>query len=111
LDGAKELLSETELVVLEVSFFEFFKGIPQFYDVVRYMKERGFVVYDVVDRQLRDLDGALAQADVAFAKEDGMFRRFTTPGAQGSPVDRKSRSDTSDRGRCVKRPWRLRGRT
>jgi FkbM family methyltransferase len=75
LNGASKTLADTELVLLEVSFFEFFVNGPQFYDVVHYMKERGFVAYDIVDGHNRPLDGALAQVDIAFVKENGMFRK------------------------------------
>ena len=34
LRGAIETLNETELVILEVSMFEFMVNLPQFYDVV-----------------------------------------------------------------------------
>lgn len=74
LEGARGILADTELVVLEVSLFEFFIGGPQFYDVVHYMKERGFVVYDIVGGGNRPFDGALGQVDLAFVKENGMFR-------------------------------------
>jgi FkbM family methyltransferase len=80
LDGARRILEETELVFLEVSFFELFAGAPQFYDVVRYMKKRGFVVYDIAAGHQRPLDGALVQTDVAFVKENGMFRRSNALG-------------------------------
>ena len=76
LDGAQETLTQTEVVVLEVSLFEFLKGAPQLFDVVSYMKERGFVVYDVILGRNRPLDNALAQVDIAFVKEDGMFRQI-----------------------------------
>jgi len=75
LDGAKEVLEDTELVILEVSLFQFVVGGPQFYDVVSYMKQCGFVVYDVFGALKRPLDGALAQLDVAFVKETGLFRK------------------------------------
>ena len=75
LDGAQEVLKETELVILEVSLFQFFTNGPQFFDVVSYMKERNFVVYDIFGGHLRPLDGALAQVDIAFAKADGVFRK------------------------------------
>jgi FkbM family methyltransferase len=75
LDGAEGTLSNTEIVVLEVSFFKFFEEGPEFADILAYMKARGFVPYDIVGRQYRPLDGALSQADVAFVKEAGLFRR------------------------------------
>ncbi len=82
LKGAAGILADTELVLLEVSLFEFYEGIPQLYEVVAFMKERGFVVYDIVGGHNRPVDGALAQVDIAFVKENGMFRRehiFASP--------------------------------
>jgi FkbM family methyltransferase len=75
LAGATETLREAEYVVLEVSFFEFFRGGPLFHDVVAFMRSRGFVAYDLFGFQYRPLDGALSQADVAFVREQGTFRR------------------------------------
>jgi len=75
LDGAIEALKETEAVVLEVSMFEFMINAPQFFDVVVYMKKHGFVVYNFVDKAFRPLDGALAQIDIMFVKENGFFRK------------------------------------
>jgi FkbM family methyltransferase len=79
LDGAQRILEDTQLVFLEVSFFEYFIGAPLFDDVVRYMKERDFGIYDIVDRQHRALrDGrSLSKADVAFVKEGSKFRPST----------------------------------
>ena len=74
--GAEIVLRDTELVILEVSFFEFFKGGPQIYDYITFMKERGFVAYDVFDLQYRLLDGAMSQCDIAFVKIDSCFREF-----------------------------------
>jgi FkbM family methyltransferase len=83
LDGAPEVLAQAELVLLEVRFFEFLPGAAQFHDVVPYMKERGFVAYDVYGGHARLTDGALAQVNLAFVREDGRFRRdqaFATAG-------------------------------
>jgi hypothetical protein len=61
--------------VLEVSFFEFFRGGPLFHDVIASMRDSGFVAYDFFGFQYRPLDGALSQADVAFVREQGPFRK------------------------------------
>ena len=74
LDGAAKVLQEAELVILEVSFFQFFEGGPQLHDVVQYMKSKGFVAYDIFGLQYRLLDNALSQADVVFVLETGRFR-------------------------------------
>ncbi len=75
LEGAQQALLEAEVVVLEVSLFEFMKGAPQFYEVVSYMKNRGFVAYDIVPEWNRPLDNALGQIEIVFVKDKGMFRR------------------------------------
>lgn len=74
LDGAGKYLDQVDLVVLEVSLFRFLKGIPDFYDIVHYMKAKGFVVYDILEGINRPLDYALGQKDLVFVKENGPFR-------------------------------------
>ncbi len=75
LSGASQILYDTGYIVLEVSLFEFFKGGPQIYDVIVFMKKRGFVLYDILDYQYRLLDGAMSQTDIVFVKESGEFRK------------------------------------
>jgi FkbM family methyltransferase len=75
LNGIDESIDEIELILLEVSFFKFLKGGPQFHDVVGYMKNRGFVAYDIYGGAFRPLDGSLGQIDMAFVKENGRFRK------------------------------------
>jgi FkbM family methyltransferase len=75
LNGASSTLMNTDLVLLEVSLFEFMKGAPQLSDIVLYMKEKNFVVYDIYGGSRRPLDGALGQVDMAFVKEKGFFRK------------------------------------
>lgn len=89
LGGASKTLRLTEVVVLETSLFRFWDDSPQLFDVLRFMKERNFVAYDFFGPLMRPLDGALAQIDVAFVKEDGFFRkshmfRATTSDAEPS---------------------------
>ncbi len=75
LEGAKLTIAETEAVILEVSFFEFMQGAPVFYDVVHYMKMKGFAVWDILPGWNRPLDDALGQVDIVFVKENGIFRK------------------------------------
>ncbi|MDH4152453.1 MAG: FkbM family methyltransferase [Nitrospira sp.] len=82
LRGAERVLADCEFVVLEVSFFQFFHDGPECADVFAYMRGLGFVPYDIVGLQYRPLDQALSQADIAFVKEEGLFRRhhyYATP--------------------------------
>jgi FkbM family methyltransferase len=75
LEGAEKILSECDLVILEVSFFNFRPNFPDLYDVINYMKDKGFVVYEIYGGHNRPLDGARAQADIAFVKDHGIFRK------------------------------------
>jgi FkbM family methyltransferase len=82
LAGAAETLKQTEVVILEVSLFELLIESPQLFDVMAYMKERGFVLYDTWGFLYRPYDGALAQMDMAFVREGGRFRTshvYATP--------------------------------
>ena len=76
LTGGLTVLSGAELVVLEVSMFQFFQQGPVFCDVIDYMRSKGFVPYDVLELQYRPLDRALSQLDIVFVKETGQLRRF-----------------------------------
>jgi len=77
IEGASATLARTELIILEVSLFDFFcGGAPQFENLVAAMGERGFVAWDVFAMKYRPIDGALAQADVAFVRRNGLFRRI-----------------------------------
>ncbi|MBF0231894.1 MAG: FkbM family methyltransferase, partial [Desulfamplus sp.] len=75
LDGSSLTMQNTEAIIVEVSLFEFMKGAPQFYDVVHYMKCKGFVAYDIILGWNRPLDNALGQIDMVFVKENSFLRR------------------------------------
>ena len=90
LDGAAGVLDRTEVVLLEVRLFELVPGAAQLHDVIPYMRERGFVAYDLFGGALRLSDGALAVTNFVFVREDGRFRSdhsFGTP----DQVDRMAR--------------------
>lgn len=75
MNGAKKLLENIEIIVLEVSLHKFFINGPELYDVMNYMNKIGFVVYDIFGFLNRPIDGALAQVDIAFVKKDSIFRQ------------------------------------
>lgn len=76
--GSATVLRRSELVMLEVSFFPFFEGGADFETIVSTMHKRGFVPYDVINPLYRPLDGALAQADIAFVPRDSTLRARLT---------------------------------
>lgn len=82
LAGAVTTLKQTEVVILEARLFGLYEGGSQLYDIVSKMKEFGFVIYDVYGLLYRPLDSALAQINLLFVREDGLFRKshaFATP--------------------------------
>jgi len=76
LKGGIKALQGTEYIILETVLFEFFKGGPQIFDILEFMKEHGFVCYDIFDPGYRLLDGAMSQVDIAFVKETVQFRGY-----------------------------------
>lgn len=81
LNGGLETIKNTEVITMEVSLFKFMKGAPEFFEVIKFMKDKGFVVYDILKGFYRPLDKALGQVDIVFVREDGKFRkdhRFAT---------------------------------
>ena len=75
LRGAPSLFGRTELFVLETSLYEFLDGLPLLREVIGFMAERGYEIYDVAGYIRRPVDGALGQLDVAFARRRGLLRR------------------------------------
>ncbi len=75
LQGSKALLKNVDVLILELSFFEFFDSKMQFYDMVKYLDKLGYVIYDMFDFLNRPLDGALAQINASFVKKDSQFRK------------------------------------
>ncbi|MGG6269238.1 FkbM family methyltransferase [Leptolyngbya sp. AN03gr2] len=74
LKGASQLFDKTEVFILEVALFEFLPGQPLFAEVVQFMHDRGYVVYDFPGFIRRPYDGALGQCDVCFVRRDGFLR-------------------------------------
>ena len=69
LKGAVGVLPSFELVLLEIAIIEINEGAPLLDEVVLFMKERGFIAYDIWQIHRRPLDGALNQVDIAFVRE------------------------------------------
>jgi len=74
LKGASEILKKTELVLLEASFLEYNKGAPLVNEVINFMVEHGFVIYDIGSLIRWASDNALMQADLFFIKKDSALR-------------------------------------
>jgi FkbM family methyltransferase len=74
LKGANSIFGKTEVFILEVGLFKFLPNQPLIEEVIIFMKERGYVIYDFPGFSNRPLDGALGQIDICFAKETGYLK-------------------------------------
>ena len=74
LAGATQILQNTELVIVEVTLYVSAR-FDKICAVINFMKEQGFVAYDIVDHGYRLSDSALSQVDIIFVKESGQFTK------------------------------------
>jgi FkbM family methyltransferase len=74
LRGADETLRNTEVVLLEASTLPYNIGAPSFSDVIAFMADRKFLLYDVCEFHRRDSDRVVFQMDVLFVREDSPLR-------------------------------------
>lgn len=74
LAGAQTLFGRTEVFVLETSLFQFLPRQPITREVILFMADAGYEIYDITEYLRRPYDGALGQVDLAFVKRDGIFR-------------------------------------
>ncbi len=66
LDGGQRLFESAEVFIVEVSLFAFMEGQPRVHEVVNYMAERGFFVFDLAGLLRRPFEDDLGQMDLVF---------------------------------------------
>jgi FkbM family methyltransferase len=69
LNGARRVLETVQVVQLEVSIIQI-GPCPSSLEVMDFMAERNFVLYDIFDFNYRPLDKALWQVDCLFVRQD-----------------------------------------
>jgi len=74
LRGAPATLRDSEVVILETSLLPYNQGAPLFGEVVAFLADAGFAVYDFCGQHRRQSDHALFQTDVAFVRADSPLR-------------------------------------
>ena len=74
LDGLIELINFFEVIILEVSLHNYNKGSPLFNDVMTYMNNKGFRLYDLFDlERLGDNESFLIHFDCIFVRNNSNF--------------------------------------
>ena len=74
LRGAEQVLANTEAAILEVSLMQYNQGAPLLAEVVMFMQNRGFLVYDVCGLYRRESDQTLYMVDLLFVRENSALR-------------------------------------
>jgi hypothetical protein len=75
LKGSTRILQQTEVVLLELSLIEINRGAPLIAEMIAFMKDHGFVLYDIVEFHRRPQDKALWQLDGLFVRSGSRFRQ------------------------------------
>lgn len=73
LRGGKATLDLAEFVILEVSILDYHSGAPVFDEVIAFMKEAGFAIYDILNLN-RLPTGELCHLDIMFVHNASIFR-------------------------------------
>lgn len=73
LKGGEKALQSAEFCLLEVTILDLGGGSPLLIEVVNFMHQQGFQVYDISQFIRRPFDKALLQIDLLFAKRDSKF--------------------------------------
>lgn len=75
LRGMGDHLKKIDVFIVETSLICTLEGeAPEIADIIRFMSENGFVIYDISGMTRRPLDSALAQVDAVFVREDSPLR-------------------------------------
>lgn len=74
LKGAAQSLQHCEGLLVEVSLLPYNEGAPDMFEVMTFLEQRGFCVYDICSLIRRPGDGALFQTDLLFLRRDSRLR-------------------------------------
>jgi FkbM family methyltransferase len=70
LEGAKNTLLHTEVIVMEAYNFRITNESLLFHEMISFMEEKGFRIYNIVDPLCRPLDNVFWQLDLFFLKKE-----------------------------------------
>jgi len=71
LEGAPNCMKHAEIIMMEVSLHYYNEKAPLIYEVLHFMKEHGFVMFDIAD--LHYMSNVLGQVDLLFCKPESQF--------------------------------------
>jgi len=75
LRGGSSLFGRTEIFIVETLLLSNNPLWPSLREVIEFMGERGYEIYDITSFLRKPSDGTLGQIDFAFVRSDGAFRQ------------------------------------
>jgi FkbM family methyltransferase len=69
LEGGERLFQTAQVFIIETNLYRFMPECPLLHEVVAYMAQRGFRVFDLAGQLRRPFENDLAQIDVVFVSE------------------------------------------
>jgi hypothetical protein len=75
LEGYKRHFDACQVIQSEISLVPIIEGAPLLHDVVNYLHERRFVMFDVDELIRAPSDGAVWQIDALFCRMDSRLRK------------------------------------
>lgn len=74
LRGARESLNRIDMIIMEVALISTMQEGPDFFEVIKFMEQVDFHLYDILGGTIRPLDGSLQQLDLVFVHKDNPWR-------------------------------------
>ena len=74
LKGMTNIIDKIDVFIIECHFLDTLENIPDFSEVLIFLKKYDFVIYDIISLGHRPLDNALAETDLVFVKTKSIFR-------------------------------------
>ena len=75
LKGAENILPDVEVILAELNFIDIHKNVYLTADVIRFLNQNNFVIYDIAEIYRSPLDNSLWQTDFIFVKKDSIYRK------------------------------------
>jgi hypothetical protein len=70
IEGARTILEDAKIVILEMSFLKIYENLPLFHDVYEKMYNLGFRFRGSLAQMLHPQTGEIVQTDAIFVKEN-----------------------------------------
>ena len=72
--GLGDFVDKVEVYLIETNLIDIHQGVALAHDVIKYLTDRGFVLFDIAEIHRRPLDSVVWQIDFVFIKEDSPLR-------------------------------------